>query len=299
MMLKGYDSGLRSGDTESAMWCIYQYVIIQFMLGNKLATLIGNLATYGNQMKTLKRELVGGQFNLIRQAFLNLAGKDNEDTPTALHGRVVSEQQLDLYIASNVISNDGVYYSRSLLMTYFGRHMEMADLMLEIGHDYLKKRRPGTPNIMWDSFLKGVSCFHAARTTPKNTKKSRQYVKMAETIRAKVKQWKSLGNPNVEQHVELLDAEWNALKGNYGAATQHYESSILIAANGGYLHDAAFASERFGEFQLEIMEDKDSSIQCMTKSLQYWREWGAYGKASHLEERQRQISQVQARLGHQ
>lgn len=175
-------------------------------------------------------------------------------------------------------------------MVYFGHYVEVADSTVELGHDYLQKKRPGNPNIIWDSLLRGVCCFHAAQTTPKNTTKGKQYAKVAQMIRKKIRRWKSLGNPNVDQHVELLDAEWNAFKGDYAAAAHHYDRCISIAARGGCLHDAAFASERLSEFQLEKIRDRHQAMESLKNSLAYWREWGAKGKVTHLEQKQKLIA---------
>lgn len=289
MMLKGYDRGLRSGDTESAAWCILNYLCMEYMLGSELETLICNLAMYGNQMKNLKRELASVQCKLMRQCYLNLAGKDNLSTPTNLHGRVVSEKELKLYAAS-VFYNDGVYLWSGVLKVYFGQYVEMADLILEIGHDYLKKQRPGTLNLMWDSCLKGVCCFHAARTASSRGEKRKQYTKVGNIIRARMKRWRRLGNPNLAHHIALLDAEWNVVKGDYKAAVQDYENSILIAARGDHPHDTAFASERLGEFHLEVLKDTDSGMNYIRQSLTYWREWGAHGKAFWLEQKHKCVS---------
>jgi hypothetical protein len=108
---------------------------------------------------------------------------------------------------------------------------------------------------------------------------------LAKIFRSKIQAWVAMGNPNVKHYEVFLDAEWAALKGKNFTAMKHYEATVLSAVRGGYQHDAALATERFGEFHLLVLGDRPEAINQFTHSIKYWRDWGAIAKVRHLEEK--------------
>ena len=235
------------------------------------------MRVYSEQMNDLKRGLAEGACTYARQAFLNLLGRNNVDNPTILIGDAMNEEDYtngleDRYLAP------GIHSFQTLLYAYFGEYVQQADSVIRLGHDYLAKAFVASPNNVWYTLMTGVCCFAAARQTGK-----KKYVKIANIIRSKVKGWLDMGNPNVKHYESFLEAEWNAQRGKKHAAIKHFEVAILLAARGGYQHDAAFASERLGEFQLFVMDDKDEAVYRFRKSIDYWRNWGALAKVNHIQ----------------
>lgn len=53
-LVEAYDIGLQVGDTESAMWLIFLWVVLCFMIGSPLETMKADLFVYTKQMKDLK-----------------------------------------------------------------------------------------------------------------------------------------------------------------------------------------------------------------------------------------------------
>ena len=74
---------------------------------------------------------------------------------------------------------------------------------------------------MQDTYLKGVSCFAAARETRKS-----HYAKLGEICRSKIKKWIRKGNPNVKHYEALLDAEAFAWQRKHSAAMKSFELAI-------------------------------------------------------------------------
>lgn len=186
--------------------------------------------------------------------FLNLLGADNVDAPTQILGESLSKEDIENYQNDSFLSSTLCYHG--MLLAYFGEHVRLADSVVKAGHDYMQKVMVASPAIMFDAFLKGVSCFAAARETGK--KKCQD---LGMVLRRKIKRWLSMGNPNVEYFASLLDAEYMALRGKHSAAIKHYEAAIQLCVRGGYLHDAAFANERLGGFYLHVMK-KPSVTGC-------------------------------------
>jgi hypothetical protein len=113
------------------------------------------------------------------------------------------------------------------------------------------KASTASPSNMRDIFCRGVSLFARARNT-----KRRKFIRPAKKLLSRVKSWVNKSNPNAMHYKAFLDAEISALKGKLQVAEKHYQSGITIAGRGGFKHDAALASELYGEFVLHEVSDK-------------------------------------------
>ena len=244
-----------------------------------MESLEADIDLYLRQMNDLKKAQVTKLTSTLRQVVLNLTRRDNVDDPTRFYGQGLTEEQYDV-ARSKPCWNAGICRFQGVLLTFFGEHIRQADFLVEHGHDYLAKAQVATPCIMHDTYLKGVSCFAAARETGKS-----HYGKLGEICRSKVKKWIRKGNPNVKHYEALLDAEAMAWHGKHSAAVKHFEDAVLFSGRGGYQHDLAFASERLGEFQISVMKDSDEGIYRLREAARYWRCWGAHGKVESLEQR--------------
>jgi hypothetical protein len=269
----------RHRDTESAMYSIYVWLIYKYLIGSSLEGLEADSFVYLKQMKALKRDQSVYLTKALRQVVLNLLGRENADDPTRFSGDSLSEEELELYRDNPVIGSSFLVY-HGILLTYFGEHVHYADMVIQLGHDHLQKAQVASPNNLWDTFLKGVSCFAAAQETG-----LKKYAKLGQIFRSKIQSWLDMGNPNVKHYGLLLDAEWTAFQGDKYDAIKQYEAAIVRAGRGGYQQDAALATERLGEFYLRIMGDRGDAAYQIEQSIKYWREWGAIAKVRHLEEK--------------
>ena len=263
-------------ETESAAFAVYHWLAIRYNIGSPLESLEADVSLYLKQMIDLKRGQAVKLLKSLHQAILILMGEHYSDDPMHFAGGAMSEDdykmaQDDSYWMASL------YTYRGTVFPYFGEHVANADTLHELGHNYLEKTHPGSPNNMVDMYLKGVSCFAAARQTRK-----REYAKLARICRSKIKKWLDLGNPNVKHYDTFLDAEALALKGKRFSAIKHYEVTILQAGRSGYQQDAALASERLGEYQLSVMKNSDEGVFRLREAEKYWRSWGASAKVQHL-----------------
>jgi hypothetical protein len=256
------------------MWLNHKYLI-----GSSLEGLEADSILYLKQMKALKLDSAAHITKGFRQVYLNLLGKENLDHPTHFSGESLSEEEYHRLRESELVGT--VFFAQhGILLTYFGDYATYADMVIKVGHDHLQKVHVASPYNIWDTFMKGVSCFGAAHATRK-----KKYVKMGQIFRSKINKWIDMGNPNVKHYGLLLDAEWMALKGKKTDAVKQYQVAILLAARGGYQHDAALTTERFGEFCLKVMGDREDAAYQIMQSIKYWGEWGAVAKVHHLLEK--------------
>ncbi len=126
-------------------------------------------------------------------------------------------------------------------------------------------------------FLKGISLFAMARKT-----RERKYKNLAKKSLASIKDWAEKGNPNVGHCTSLLDAELAALNARTHVPKKHYEVAAMLAGRGGFVRDAALANERYGEFQLEDMSDREEAAFRFQEAIKLYLEWEARAKAELL-----------------
>ena len=124
-----------------------------------------------------------------------------------------------------------------------------------------------------------------------------KYIKSAKCGLAKMKNWIGQGNPNLGHYDSLLDAELAAYEGRTLLAKNYFDTAVIMASQGGFIHDCALFNERYAEFLIHSipspqnksenpsnnskrMQDAAFRIQ---QSIDLYREWEAYAKAECLE----------------
>jgi hypothetical protein len=166
----------------------------------------------------------------------------------------------------------------------FGEHDKGTSLALGVTLDALvSKVSIAHPLRMVDTFTRGVCLFAMARKT-----KRRKATRRAKEIRSLIKSWVNQGNPNVQHYLALLDAEMAALNGKIQSAESHFQDAVISAARGGFVHDAALASERYGEFLLNDKPqpcelDKQEALYRFGEAIKYYSDWGAVSKVASLQ----------------
>jgi hypothetical protein len=210
------------------------------------------------------------------QSVLNLMGL-SENT-TRLQGEALLDPEAFLSLKSSPVTVAVMQAQQSRMYAIFGEHKKGADLSITNGYD-LSKVAPSWASFPAALFCGGISSFEMARKT-----KERKFKKHAHKIHSTIKSWVRKGNPNVIHYDRLLDAEKAALDGKYKAAQEHYQSAVVMAARGGFIHDAALANERYGEFLLHDMSDKQEAVFRFEEAIKFYSEWGASKKVELIRE---------------
>ena len=276
-MLYAYDSALRSGDTETACWAIQNYCLMRFLTGTTLDILSKDTARYTAQMKDLAREKAYRLTIINLQLYINLMGESEE--MAVLYGDVISQEEAEDWKKADKFYLSAHNFWECVILTIIGEYEKCAKLTAELGSDVYSKSAPGTFLSYYEAMSKGVSCFAVARQT-----RNKRYARTGYEVLRRVKGWIEKGNPNVVHIASLLEAEATAYAGKKFVALQKYELSILVAARSGLMLDAALASERFGDYNLEIKETNNAVFH-YEAALKYYREAGAHGKANQILEK--------------
>ena len=235
-LLRAYEVGMQSGDTENAMWSMLHYVLLGWISGKPLELLDRDFRLYTAQMKGLNRELAYFCSTCVWQAIQNLMGKAPD--PAILTGEVLDEEVAEKAATIDKFKVPVFEAFRFIARFYAGDIESCASYALEKGN-IVKEGIPGSPTIFLDAYFRALSLTTMAKRT-----KSRKFKRAAKEPIKQIKTWVEQGNPNVLHYESLLDAEMAALNGRNHQARKHYEVAVILAARGGFQQDAALANER-------------------------------------------------------
>jgi hypothetical protein len=236
-------------------------------------------------MKELQKENDADLTSMVWQTILNLTGRSAHTS--VLRGDVLVDSQKIHSVHTHGPILLAIYKAlQTQLYVIFGEHEKGASIALGLTRDDLiSKVSIASPLIMGDTFTRGVCLFAMARKT-----KRRKFARRAKEIRSLIKSWVNQGNPNVQHYLALLDAEMAALKGKIQSAERHFQDAVITAARGGFVRDAALASERYGEFLLNDKPqpcefDKQEALYRFGEAVKYYSDWGAVSKVASLQKK--------------
>lgn len=301
--LKGYRSGMRSGNVEYALWSLVSLQVwIPFMTGNPLERMLEKFPDCQHQILETKFDSISFPLIVMWQIFLNLTGRSGETT--RLHGNIFS---CEGFVCANPNQKELINYAKMELYLYFGDYEHAAEQAIETGGKFAETF-PSFVLIMMETFHRGVALYVMARRTRKL-----KYIRQAKRVRKTIKGWVKAGNPNVHHYLLLLNAEQAAYKRDFPGAYGHYKKATTLAARMGYIHDAALFNELFADLLSQgrdvsgvFAEEKANYYQVsdtfgggdplsavaldelkyrVSKSIRYYSEWGAVEKVRLLRER--------------
>ena len=233
-LLRGYEAGMKSGDTESATWAAYHFSIDRFYTGVSLSILDADLGAYCGQMEDLQRQNQYFSTALLWQLVLNFMGRakgsylelDGDAVNAAKYSSLITQKKYSFLLS--------MYNCKvAVLYCYFGAHARLANLTYGLGYDYGGKVFPGTLHQIIDLFVRGVSCFAAARKENK-----RKFAKLGWKCLKRLRHYSKNGNPNVQHYLSLVEAEHSAYKGDSERALGFYLTALRVAARSGFPQDA-------------------------------------------------------------
>ena len=263
------------------MWnCLYS-IHLEFTSGKNLFQLEERCEQYAVHMDQVRQNEALLLTASIWRLISNLIGKDSpllssrglslEPSTTIADSQIFHEEILlrDIRKSSPVLP----FFDRvaqNMLLAYKRKYVEGAEMSIKRGGEFLGNF-PFQAIAVWDTFLRGVCLFGAARQT-----KKRRYKRHARKIRATVDKWLEQDNPNVRHHSALFAAEDLALRGKFKEAQRSYESAIVAASRGGYIQDRAIAHERYALHLLQDMKDSESASYHVKEADRMFKEWGAH-----------------------
>ncbi|KAL3942928.1 MAG: hypothetical protein SGBAC_002956 [Bacillariaceae sp.] len=274
-MGKGIAEGLRSGDTEFAIWnLVSTKMSLPFIMGRPLASILNDCPKTQFQCEDAAQSLNERIARVLWQMMKNLSDPSCPK-PCELEGDIFSAENDEDTTNSHLAF---VHFAQGELALFNGGYEDAAQRALEC-KDLFEKLLPGIFLHITEPFSRAVPLYAAARST-----KKRKYRIEAKRLLKMIGKWKAAGNPNVLYFHLFLTAEQFALDKKYDSAHQKYEEAIEVATGVGYLHHLGLIYERYSDF-LEERSMKEKSREALHRAVQYYKEWGAGVKVARLEAR--------------
>ena len=104
---------------------------------------------------------------------------------------------------------------------------------------------------------------------------SRKYKKHARAAQKTIQTWINKGSFNNFHQAALFAAEEAAMSGDTEKARELFNSGIVLAARCGFLRNAALINERYAEFFLNNLQDKEQAKYHVEQAIKFFKAWGA------------------------
>jgi predicted ATPase len=269
----GYASGMRTGDTDYAMWSLLaNHVWMPYIMGKRLGPILEHCPKILSQMEEVSQPEQGLVLKMFWQMILNLTTPASKDAGK-LEGDIFSSQK---FTGKSAVHKVTIHLVQGELLIF--TDFEAAANRAIQGGDKFSKLAPGIFLGMIETFHRAVALYAMARKT-----KKRKYKVQANKITKTIEKWVKCGNPNVRHYHLLLSAERAALSKKYDAAEVNYKEAIVLAARTGHMHHAALCNERYADFLLQELSDEEEAKYRMEEAIRFYEEWGAVGKVEMLE----------------
>ncbi|CAJ1963412.1 unnamed protein product [Cylindrotheca closterium] len=264
---EGHISGMRSGNTESAMLSLMMHsVVFPLMMGKPLAPIESICGTIAAQCEELKLGLYSVSVRQHWELILELMGQPDSS----------------VFSNSEVLQKEG-WKPEQLMTEYIGLHVSIysgdyesaSTIALNMG-DGFQKANPSNVQIMSETFLRAIALYATASSGSSKSKRT------ANKLKQKMGNWVSKGNPNIGHCYHLLCAEKARLDGKYEKANTLYNDAIVLAARTGHVHHAALSNERYADFLLRCMKDKEEHDYRIQEAVRFYKDWGAERRVQQL-----------------
>jgi len=271
--LDAYRMGIDLGDLEFASYSLALYLMYSFWRGKFLADLKEEGHNYCSTIESLKQASPLAIYRQILQVISNLLDKELDDLE-------VQKQQLSSLKESDDRSGLFHFYLNQLTLDYLFEEYELAAESANLATDYLENT-VGLAIVPIFHFYEALTALARYPKLDKAQQKhSRQRVK---ANRKKMTKWMRFAPMNYCHKVQLLEAEWYRVLGDFVKAIEMYDCAIAGAKANEYIQEEALANELAAKFYLEWGKEKIAATYMQEAYYGYAR-WGAKAKTDHLEQ---------------
>jgi PAS domain S-box-containing protein len=278
-LLEAYQSGLETGDLESAAYCAYAYCFQFYASGKELVEVERKMATYGEAVRQIKQETALIWTQIFHQAVLNLMGCSID--PTRLIGESYNEEN---GLPQPEAAKDGtaitVYFQKLFLCYLFSEYAQAVEhLILAENYLFLVTATPAEPSYYFYGSLARLATY-----PPSSTQAQEEILEKVAASQEKMKQWAQYAPMNYLHKYNLVQAETARVLGQLFEAEEFYERAIQGARDNDYLQEEALAYELAAKFYLD--RGREKFAQTYMKEAHYcYERWGAMAKVKDLETR--------------
>lgn len=276
--LNGYHLAFSKGDLKYAEQAIVTHFSMRFRGGFPLENYIKDMFSFCRQLRKYRQSLMFLYLLFLLRTALEIT--DRSKDISSLLGKKLNDEEFEDYIRKG--------NGKQALFNFWICHIESRyylgdmDSALAYGEKCWRVERRTLAFLYLPSYFT-FSALTSLRFWKKTRK--RRHWRIFRKYHRKIKNWVKQGNPNSRHLDALLDAELLATKMNkHDAMREAYETSILLACQGGYLQDAALASELAGRFFLRTRFDAYWARYYLSSAKDLFASWNATAKVKQMQE---------------
>ncbi len=276
--LEGMQSGLETGDIESASYINWLIAINSFFSGENIESLDRKIYNYIILTQKLKITVLVWTLSAIRQAILNLKG--NSFNKFSLDYENLSEAEIIFELGNNSTWLSTIYVCKTILnysFNNFGEAIQTAKLT-----EKYQESNPGFLMYCVNNYYYSLALFANYKNVTSTEQK--QYLKQVAANQKKMKKWAHHAACNFQHKYDLVEAEKARIFGKKVKAMNLYDRAIAGAKENGYTQEEALGNELAAQFYLVLGKDKIAKTY-MTDAYYGYVRWGALAKVKDLEER--------------
>ncbi len=283
-LLEVYAAGLETGDLEFAAYCLYAYSDHAYFMGQELAGLEREIATYSNAIRLLKQERVFHWNEIYRQTVLNLLGCVED--PCRLIGEAYDEEKM---LPLHLEANDG----GALLYLYLSK-LQICYLLADYPQGLENATRAeqylhgGIGMLVTPQFHLYDSLVRLAVYSDVEESEKQHILQKVTANQEKMQKWAHHAPMNYLHKFYLVEAERYRVLGQYLEAMDYYDRAITLAIEQEYVNEEALANELAAKFYLEWGKQKIAQTYLTDAYYGYVR-WGALAKVGDLAKRYPQL----------
>jgi len=289
-LLQAYNSGMITGDVVSALWALFAHYEFSFICGESVDVMEQLLSTCYQESMDQQKDNMANSMLMHSQAIQNIQGIS--DNTVMIVGDLFDERKYAPKDGEEQSKEDGLLSlgiggAKIFLAAHFAEYETGAELAVQLVDTLIAQLAGIVFLVLWTSYG-GLSCYAAYHQLPSHRAKQRKrYLKMAKHCRKKIKHWYSLGNPNCEHIVAMLDGEELWRRGRIADAIEHYERAIRVARKNQFTHYEAYANERLGDLLYEQHKDgkknrPKAAKERYNESMMIYAKWGGKRKVEML-----------------
>ncbi|MDV2997735.1 MAG: Serine/threonine-protein kinase PknD [Chroococcidiopsis sp. SAG 2025] len=283
-LAEGYQSGIESGEFESAGYCALNVCYNSFFAGHELTELEQQTAIYRKATHQIRREIPATYLAMLQQTIINLRGQS--ENPSRLVGCIYDEEQaLSLAIAVKDGTGLHFFYSNKLILCYLFGEYEQAAKTATLAEPYLSAA----------TSLFSVALFHfydslivLSLWANASSSEKAPWLNRVNANQEKMQKWAEHAPMNFLHKYHLVKAEKARVLGQFLEAEEFYEQAIAGAAEHEFIQEEALAYELAAKHYLA--RGREKIAQTYMKEAHYcYDRWGAIAKVKDLEKRYPQL----------
>ncbi len=279
-LAEGYQSGIESGEFESAGYCALNVCYNSFFAGHELTELEQQTAIYRKATHQIRREIPATYLAMLQQTIINLRGQS--ENPSRLVGCIYDEEQaLSLAISAKDGTGLHFFYSNKLILCYLFGEYEQAAKTATLAEPYLSAA----------TSLFSVALFHfydslIVLSLWANALSSEKapWLNRVNANQEKMQKWAEHAPMNFLHKYHLVKAEKARVLGQFLEAEEFYEQAIQGARENEYFQEEALAYELAAKHYLARGLEKFAQLY-MKEAHYCYERWGAMAKVKDLETR--------------